>query len=180
MKTRPFALVSLAAMWISAGCAVGPNYHPPKISPPEQFANGVQAGYTTNEPVAAWWRSFHDDELSKLVDWAASSNLDLRVATANLLEARALRLGAKADFLPVVNGDANSHSNNTYSEAALFNAPEAIRRQELYNLGFDATWELDIFGRLRRSYAANKASVQAAESSRRDILVSITAEVARN
>jgi multidrug efflux system outer membrane protein len=179
MMTRSIAIASLAALWIAAGCAVGPNYQPPKTSAPPLFANGAQAGFTTNEPVAAWWRSFHDDELTKLVDWAASSNLDLRVATANLLEARALRLGAKADFLPVVNGEA-SYSNNTFSQAALFNAPGALRRQELYDLGFDATWELDIFGRLRRSYAASAAAMQAAESARRDVLVSIAAELGRN
>lgn len=178
MKTRPFAIASLAAAWIAGGCAVGPNYQPPKTSAPPQFANGAQDGLTTNEPVAAWWRSFHDDELTKLVDWAASSNLDLRVATANLLEARALRLGAKSDFLPVAGGNA-SYSNNTYSEAQLFNFA-GPRRQELYDLGFDATWELDIFGRLRRSYAASTAAMQAAESARRDVLVSLTAEVARN
>ncbi len=169
----------LAVVWIAAGCAVGPNYQPPKTSAPPQFSNGAQDGFTTNEPVAAWWRLFHDDELTKLVDWAASSNLDLRVATANLLEARALRLGAKADFLPVVTGEA-AYSNNRYSEATLFNAPGAIRRQELYDLGFDATWELDIFGRLRRSSAASVAGVQAAAEARRYVLVSVSAEVARN
>jgi outer membrane protein, multidrug efflux system len=180
MNTRPIIIIaSLAAIWLAAGCSVGPNYHPPKDTAPAQFSNGAQDGFTTNEPVAVWWRSFHDDELTKLVAWAASSNLDLRVATANLLEARALRLGAKADFLPVANGLA-SYSNNTYSEAELFNAPGAMRRQELYDLGFDATWELDIFGRLRRSYAASTAAVQAAEFARRDVLVSVAAEVARN
>ena len=179
MKTRLFAIASLAVACIAAGCAVGPNYHPPETTAPPQFANGAQAGFTTNEPVAAWWCAFHDNELTKLVDWAASSNLDLRVATANLLEARALRLGAKADFLPVASGNA-SYNNNTYSDAALFNAPGAPRRQELYDLGFDATWELDFFGRLRRSYAARTAEIQAAVGARRDVLVSLAAEVARN
>ncbi len=179
MKTRLFAIASLAVACIAAGCAVGPNYHPPETTAPPQFANGAQAGFTTNEPVAAWWCAFHDNELTKLVDWAASSNLDLRVATANLLEARALRLGARADFLPVASGNA-SYNNNTYSDAALFNAPGAPRRQELYDLGFDATWELDFFGRLRRSYAARTAEIQAAVGARRDVLVSLAAEVARN
>jgi outer membrane protein, multidrug efflux system len=170
--------LALAAVLLG-GCAVGPNYQPPKTEPPARFANAAQEIFTTNEPVAAWWRAFHDDELTKLVEWAASSNLDLRVARANLLQARALRLGATSDFLPVANGVA-SYSNNRYSEAELFNAPAAIRQQELYNLGFDATWELDIFGRLRRSYGANAAEVQAAESARRDVFVSVAAEVARN
>lgn len=179
MKIRPIAIVSFAAAWIAAGCSVGPNYHPPQPSAPPQFANGAQRGFTTNEPVTLWWRSFNDDELTKLVGWAASSNLDLRVATANLLQARALRLGAKADFLPVVDGVA-SYTNTKYSEAALFDFSGTPRQQELYDIGFDATWELDIFGRLRRSYAASVAAVQAAEGARNYVFVSVAAEVALN
>ncbi|HEX3989438.1 MAG TPA: efflux transporter outer membrane subunit [Verrucomicrobiae bacterium] len=184
MKPRNFDIASLAticlAICFAAGCAVGPNYHPPKIDAPAQFSNGAQDGFTTNQPVAAWWATFHDAELSKLVEWAATSNLDLRVATANLLEARALRLGAKSDFLPVANGVA-SYSHNTYSEAELFNAPGGeARRQELYDIGFDATWELDFFGRVRRSYAASVADVQAQDNARHDLLISVAAEVARN
>jgi multidrug efflux system outer membrane protein len=179
MNTRAFAFASLAAIWFAAGCAVGPNYQAPKTTPPPHFTSGDQDTFTTNEPVADWWRSFHDDELAKLMDWAAASNLDLRVATANLLQARALRIGAKADFLPVINTGAG-YSNNTYSEAEVFNAPPGFRRQELYNAGFDATWELDVFGRLRRSYAASDAAVEAAAFARRDLLVSVAGELARN
>ncbi len=178
MKMPRLFIASLSVVWIAAGCAVGPNYHPPKTPAPPKFANGAQDGFTTNEPLAAWWRSFHDDELTKLVGWAVSSNFDLRVATANLLEARALHLGAKSDFLPVAEGVA-SYSNNSYSRAQEFNFA-GPRRQELYDVGFDATWELDIFGRLRRSYAASTAGVQAADEARRFVLVSISAEVARN
>jgi outer membrane protein, multidrug efflux system len=179
MKAPLFAIASLAAVWLAAGCAVGPNYQPPETSAPHKFANASPDAFTTNEPVADWWQTFHDDELTKLMDWVAASNLDLRVATANLLQARALRLGAKSDFLPVANGLA-SYSNNTYSEAALFDAPAPLRKQQLFNVGFDATWELDIFGRLRRGYAASDAEVEAAAYARRDVLVSVTGELGRN
>jgi outer membrane protein, multidrug efflux system len=179
MKICTFAIATAAAGLITAGCAVGPNYHPPKTEAPSQFANGAQGSFTTNEPVAEWWQSFHDDELTRLVNLALSSNLDLRIATANLLEARALRLGVKSDFWPVANGNA-SYSNNKFSEAALFNAPGAPRTQELYDIGFDATWELDVFGRVRRELSASTAAVQAAENARHDVFISVAAEVARN
>ncbi len=184
MKPRHFDIAPLTtlslAICLAGGCAVGPNYHPPKTEAPAQFNNGAQDGFTTNQPIAAWWQTFHDPELSKLIQWAASSNLDLRIATANLLEARALRLGAKSDFYPAINGVA-SYSHNTYSEAQLFNAPGGeFRRQELYDIGFDATWELDFFGRVRRGYAASVAAVQAQDSARHDLLISVAAEVARN
>jgi len=178
MKLRHFFYI-LLPFSLMAGCAVGPNYKKPKISVPSEFGNATQAQYNTNQPVAAWWRGFNDSELNKLVDAAAASNLDLRIVTANLLEARALRLGAKSDFFPVVDGEA-SYANVKYSQAALFDTTGFSRQEELYDAGFDATWELDIFGRVRRSVQAATAAVQAARAVRRDVLVSLTSEVGRN
>src|SRR5665213_1297965 len=97
-----------------AGCSVGPNYKAPKTPVAPEFANAAaESQYNTNRTVAAWWRGFNDVELNKLVETATAGNLDLRVATANLLQARALRLGAKSDFFPVVNGTA-SYNNIKY------------------------------------------------------------------
>jgi multidrug efflux system outer membrane protein len=169
----------LAAVGLTAGCAAGPSYQPPKTSVPAAFAAGGQTNFTPVEAVAAWWDEFHDAELNRLVERAVASNLDLRMATANLLEARALRLGARADALPVVAGEA-SYNNEKYSEAALFNAPGAPRTQELYEAGFDAAWELDFFGRVRRNVESSSALVEAAEAGRRDAQVSLVSEVARN
>src|SRR5277367_2262157 len=174
MKT-PRLLYLLFAFSLMAGCAVGPNYKAPKTSVPPAFANGAQAQYSPGQVVADWWRGFNDAELNKLVAAAAASNRDLRIATANLLEARALRLGVKSDFFPVVNGQA-SYSNDKFSQAGLFGATGVGRQEELYDVGFDATWELDFFGRVRRSFQAATASVQAAQAVRRDVLVSLTAE----
>jgi len=179
MRIFAFLLCPIAVVLLDAGCAVGPNYQPPKLPAPAQFNGGAQTNFSTNAPVAAWWRGFHDPELTQLVDRASASNLDLRIATANLLEARALRLGAKADFLPTPEGAA-SYSNTTYSTAELFDAPGATRRQELYDAGFDATWELDIFGRVRRAYQASTASMEVAAAARRDVQISLVSEVARN
>jgi outer membrane protein, multidrug efflux system len=179
MKTALFFLPSMAAVWLAAGCAVGPNYKPPPVSAPDRFTGGTPADFTTNEPVAAWWRGFGDAELVRLVDRAVASNLDLRMATANLLQARALRFGAGADFLPSVDGQA-SYTNVKYSKAQLFEASSTTRQQELYDIGFDATWELDIFGRVRRAYQASTASMEAAAATRRDVQVSLVSEVGLN
>ncbi len=107
------------------------------------FANTNQGTFHVTNTVAGWWRGFNDPQLNQLVDRALASNLDLRIATANLRQARALRFGAAADFLPVVTGTA-SYNNQRFSRAALFNAPGAPREQDLYDAGFDAAWELDI------------------------------------
>jgi len=173
-------LLFLSAIAASlAGCSVGPNYKAPVVPVPPQFANGASQSYTTNATDATWWLEFHDPELNKLVTTAAASNLDLRVATADLRAARASRLGARSDFFPAANGVA-SYSNNKFSQAALFDAPVPLRTEELYEMGFDASWELDIFGRVRRENEAANANVLAAVAVRRDVLVSLTSEVARN
>lgn len=178
MKTR-FILSSLLSLAAWAGCSVGPNYKPPKTDVPAAFANGGQPQYSPVRTVIAWWRGFDDAELNSLIERAAASNLDMRVATANLLQARALRLGAKSDFFPAVNAGA-SYDNVKYSQAALFDSTGFKREEELYEMGFDAAWELDIFGRVRRSVQAAQATVQAAAAERRDVYVSLTSEVARN
>ena len=164
---------------VLAGCSVGPNYKPPKVEVPPAFANGAQSQYDSNRVVTNWWRGFNDAGLNKLVDAAVASNLDLRIATANLRQARALRLGAKADFYPVVDGTA-SYQNTKFGQAALFGFSGAGRREEIYDIGFDAVWELDIFGRVRREVQSATAEVQSAQASRRDVLVSLTSEVGRN
>jgi multidrug efflux system outer membrane protein len=174
-----FVLSSWLAALCLAGCAAGPDYKRPQTAPPADFAGATAAGYSTNEPAAPWWRGFDDPDLTRLIERAAASNLDLRIATANLLEARAMRLGARADFLPSAEGQA-SYSNVKYSQAGLFNAPGVPRQQELYDAGFDATWELDIFGRVRRSEQASNAAYEGAREERREVEVSLLSEVARN
>ncbi len=179
MKTASLLICPIAAACLAAGCAVGPNYQPPPVSAPTNFTGGAPGGFTTNEPVADWWRGFGDPELVLLVDRAVAGNLDLRIATANFLQARALRMGAKADFLPAVNGQA-SYTNVKYSEAQVFEAQGVPLSQEIYDAGFDATWELDVFGRLRRAYQSSTASLQATAAMRRDVQISLVSEVARN
>jgi multidrug efflux system outer membrane protein len=171
--------VLLLVLTVVAGCSVGPNYHSPQFAVPPVFANGGQTNYSAGDTIVGWWRGFNDAELNRLVEMAIGSNLDLTVATANLRQARALHLGAVSDFFPVAEGQA-SYSNIKYSQASLFNTPGVTRQQELYDVGFDAAWELDIFGRVRRSVEASLAFVQAAEANRRDVWVSLVSEVARN
>ena len=172
-------ILYLLLLGLLASCAVGPNYNPAKNKVASAFANSAQPGLVTNDTVIAWWRGFNDAQLNELVDRAIASNHDLRIATANLLEARALRRQTQFDLLPTINADAG-YANNRFSRAATFNAPGVGRNQELYDAGFDATWELDFFGRVRRSVQAGTAEVQAAEANRRDALVSLISEVARN
>jgi NodT family efflux transporter outer membrane factor (OMF) lipoprotein len=159
------------------GCkAVGPNYSEPDVPVPTEFANQDQPGMATTAVEVTWWRGFHDQELNKLVTEALTDNHDIRIATARLREARSLLSFTEFEQYPTVTSEA-SYSRERLSKAA---SRGAARDTELFRIGFDASWELDFFGRVRRTIQASIADVGAANASRRDVIVSLLAEVASN
>jgi multidrug efflux system outer membrane protein len=178
-RSRSGIVLAPLVLLVLAGCAAGPDYKAPRTSVPAAFANGAQTNLNAGETMVTWWRAFKDPELNTLVDRALTNNHDLRIATATLREARALHRSAQFDLAPAFNGDA-SYTHSLYSTAFEPGVPRANRDIELYDAGFDATWELDLFGHVRRSVQATAAEVQAAEASRRDVQVSLISEVARN
>ncbi|HVV71799.1 MAG TPA: TolC family protein, partial [Verrucomicrobiae bacterium] len=101
-----------------AGCAVGPNYQAPKTEAAPSFANGDQTNFSSSTVALEWWRGFNDPVLDRLVTAALATNQDLRIATARVREARALRTQALADAFPVVDGTA-SYSKTLSSQAAV-------------------------------------------------------------
>src|SRR6185369_6682097 len=129
---------------------------------------------------ATWWKGFNDPRLDGLVDRAMAHNHDLRIAAANVKEARALRRLTTFDLAPTVQANA-SYANTLLSKAAAPpGTPRHAREIELYEAGFDATWELDLFGHVRRSVQAANAQLASVEADRLDVLVSVIAEVVRN
>ncbi len=161
------------------GCAVGPDYQAPDTVVPENFVQGLQKDYSNRPVDSAWWRLFDDTQLTALIDTTLQHNYDLQSAQANLLEARALYLQAGLELLPNIGSHA-SYTDQKRSFGALNNRTYAPRELKLYNIGFDATWEFDIFGRKRRKFEASNDEVEAQEASLRDLSISLTAEVARN
>src|SRR5580704_14939288 len=167
---------------ILTGCAVGPDYQPPKTSAPAQWTSNM-AGGETNGPVdlAQWWQNFNDTNLDSLMLTAVQSNLTLKVAEAHVREARAQKGVVSAGLWPSL-GSSASYSRNHYGEHTFpplggFGVPLDYN---LYNANFDAAWELDVFGGTRRAVQAANAEIGVAEYSRRDVLVSLLAEVARD
>jgi multidrug efflux system outer membrane protein len=159
-----------------AGCAVGPDYHRPAIPAPAAFANEANV-VTTNAPFRAdWWHGFNDPLLERLVWQASTNNYDLRRAEARLREARALWSEARFDYAPTVRAEARYDKAQLSKDAA---GPRK-RRGELYRAGFDATWELDIWGNVRRNVEAARATVESVEATRDDVLITVQAEVAAN
>jgi multidrug efflux system outer membrane protein len=174
--TAVFRVSLLAAALALAGCAsVGPNYH--EVKPASPQLQGLEATQESNAQFqAAWWKQFNDPTLDALIQRAAANNLDLRMAVARLHESRALLSSAKSDQLPTVDTDLN-YTRSREQEPGFTSQRTTVTT---YQAGFDASWELDLFGGVRRSVEASHADLGASEAALHDAQVSLLAEVARN
>src|SRR6266436_963634 len=147
-----------------AGCAVGPNYKRPQVAVPSQWTVAAARG-TAATPIEKddWWSSFQDPELNSLVERSAKQNLDLKLALERVQEARAARGVAGSGYFPSIDGAASATRNRQ----------RIIVPVEYNNFqgGFAASWELDVFGGIRRSVRAATADMAAAEENRRDVLI---------
>jgi outer membrane protein, multidrug efflux system len=182
MKSIPRLNVALAILTLTGCAAVGPDYVPSEMSVSPDWNTRLEDGLTAKEmdpqTLAAWWTTLNDPQLSSLIERAVAGNLDLQKARARVREARAQRGVAKAGLFPTLDATgAATWSRNSEDHAGQTGTGET---DELYSTGFDAGWELDIFGGVRRSIEAATADLQASDEDLRDVLVSLLAEVARN
>lgn len=175
-------------------CVVGPNYKRPQVAVPADFAAaqpatrpGAEVGTRPAEAgLAEWWRAFGDEQLDHVIELAIRSNLDLRIADARVREARAQLRFTRASLFPQVDA-VGGVSRRRFSENGGFaggggsggQGPSGTE-QNLFQSGFDANWEIDFFGRSRRGIEAVRADYEGIIEDRRDVLVSLLAEVARN
>lgn len=175
---KPVLLVVTLSSVLVAGCQVGPKYQVPKSEAPATFGTRF-ANASTNGVDQMWWRGLKDDKLTALIEQASTNNHDIKIATARLQEARALWREARFDYYPTARSSA-MYQNSQTSLATNPNESRNGRHHQLFQAGLDATWELDLFGSVRSSVDAAKATVEAVEADRDDILVSVRAEVAIN
>lgn len=183
--TRRYAVPAVAALFLLAGCAVGPKYRAPVVKTPEAFSE--MQGQKPAADVAAladWWRTFHDQKLSSLVERAIGSNLDVKVAKARLLEARATFKNTQASKrLPAGNANFNYSRSRTSSDnpqiPKLGGGTLIPTTYSSYQSYLDASYELDLFGGVRHQIEAASADAQSYEDSLRNTLVSAVAEVSR-
>ena len=174
------ATVFLVLLTLSmAGCMVGPNYQRPKPEMPDKWSEAIEPVEVRGAPgqvdITRWWQLFNDDELTSLIERAAQFNKDLEIASARLREARAQRVVVASGAYPYVE-TTNSYTRSRNSENA---SSTPGLESDLFQVGFDASWEIDVFGGIRRSIEAADADVSVAVENRRDVLVSLLAEVAR-
>ncbi len=159
-----------------AGCvSVGPDYKAPPVAP-VQLQGVADPAFTPVSPVANWWSQFDDPVLTRLVHDALADNLDLRIAMARVRMARAAFSEQRLDQAPHVTAggrqDRRMQPDPAQGGERVFS--------ESYQLGFDAAWELDLFGRQRRAAEAARADLGAERDNLVDAQVTVAAEVARN
>lgn len=191
--------VSAVNLLFLAGCTVGPDFFAPKPEAPAQWHDSADASKAANtvtgEPAnESWWENFHDAELSSLIARAAQSNLDLKEAGIRISEARIQeRITAAAEW-PSVGANASYSSTRFSTETAqgsLFGAlggfkgppgtaiPSLPNPYDQYQTGFDASWEPDLFGGLKRSEEQTAARTEESVEQSREALVSLEGEIAR-
>jgi multidrug efflux system outer membrane protein len=161
--------------WL-AGCAVGPNYERPKVALPAQYR--FDTGPASPESLAdlPWWRVFHDAALQALMEEALRNNYDLLVATARVEVARAQARAAGAQLLPAI----SVGGNGSYGNALQSGLGSANKSFYAANATGNASWEVDLFGRLRRTAEAARAEYAASEEARRGVWVVVLADVGQS
>ena len=182
-------VVSIIALLSSMGCTVGPDYRAPEAEIPERFASQTNENsiyhISDAEPSLEWWQQFGGPMLSQLIDTAIKRNHDIGFALAELRATRFMRQGIKSKLYPQI-GLGGSYQRRRASEngpinlQTLSNAGLAKVESNLFDVGFDASWELDIFGGIQRSIEASDADVDVVLESQHSVVLSVIAEVARN
>jgi outer membrane protein, multidrug efflux system len=158
-----------------AACAVGPDYKEPATAP-ASLPQAAAPEFATESPDAVWWQQFDDAELDQLEKRALSANLDLRVAVDHVRAARAVFVENETNYAPHVPLQASYE--NAKEQVPGFGSQRY--EQRAYSLGFDATWEVDLFGHVRRSVEAAKDQLGAEQADLRGAEITVAAEVARN
>jgi len=158
-----------------AACAVGPDYVRPETPTGVTWHAPLEGGLSGLAPdqaaLAHFWTALDDPLLSQLVERALTGNYAVADAEARLRQARALRKIAIGEFFPTISASASAQRAHT-------NSPGSGANVDLYSAGLDASWEIDLFGRLRRNLEAANADRDAAEDDLRDVQVSLLGELA--
>jgi NodT family efflux transporter outer membrane factor (OMF) lipoprotein len=186
MGMRSSSVALLAAFTALGGCAVGPNYHPPKADAPPVFVGATAASDAAAPDPAVWWQALNDAKLNSLVERAIIANPDIEIALLHLQQARSFEAVVIGHALPEadVSGAAAKGTGTDLARSRalqpLVSADNTSGLQHINEIGgFDAVWELDIFGKYRREFEAARADAQAAAAARSAVITSVIADVVR-
>jgi NodT family efflux transporter outer membrane factor (OMF) lipoprotein len=171
-------LVLAAGLGLGACAAVGPDYAPPPDDSPTAWHSALQDGLVEAPPdpltLSRWWSTLDDPDLSRFIEGAVAGNRDLAEAQARVREARARRGISQAGLFPTVDASGAVTRSRSSENAG------SGETGNFYSAGFDAGWEVDIFGGVRRAIEAAEMDLQASQEDFNDVMVSLLAEVALN
>lgn len=181
MRSR-LQIILLTSATLASGCTVGPDYRAPEVALPASFQREPVPAPLADQALAGWWDGFNDPLLSRLVNQALAQNLDLAQANARITQARAGVTAANAALLPV--GDLDGQAGRAYQSRetplgrVLASSPGYDRSGSSYEVNLDASWELDVFGGLRRDREAARADYQATLAGARAVRLAVAAQTA--
>jgi multidrug efflux system outer membrane protein len=180
LRFDPRALAGVPLALLLAGCTVGPGYQRPELAAPENHRTLTTPAEAESLADLPWWEVFKDPVLHELVNEALVNNFDLRIAAARVEEARARAGVAKSFLWPELNLGA-SYGINEVSRTS--DPPQAAagtdRKYENWNASFALSWEIDLFGRLRRQNESAMAVFLATDEARQGVVLTLVGDVAR-
>lgn len=179
MKLSHLTLSHLTLSFFLTSCMVGPNYHPPLVIIPDTWNCPCDA-------ITTWWEEFQDALLNKYIVEAAIYNQDVLQAEAAICQARAMRQISRSKLFPQINADLNALRIDFSKNGPLIGVGQPVagslrrRIENIYTCLLDASWEIDLFGKIRRQVEVANANIGVATEHKNDVLISVFAEVARN
>ncbi len=170
------SIVIVMTILLLGGCAIGPDYRKPEVtSPPAWLVDMQQAKDTAN---TAWWEQFNDPTLNELITTALKENYDLRIATARVEEYYGRYGATRADLFPQVGYGASGSRTQLTGKGPITLTPGTSSIYNSYQAEFNASWEIDLWGKIRRATEAARADLMAVEDFRSGVILSLVTSVA--
>ncbi len=181
---RPLvATTALAAALLTGACTVGPKYHRPAVQTPPAFRGTAPDVQSTTDSIAdvKWPAVFNDPQLTALITTALTDNYDLRIAAARVLQARAQFAIARSNIFPTISGSASNTAQRGSSVGSVVFVPRGTNLDVDYtSTGFNFSWELDVWGRLRRLTESARAQYVATEEGRHAVITTLIGDITNN
>ncbi len=177
-KRNTYRLFFALLGFTTTSCMVGPNYHTPKVAVSENYTESPLDA-KENSSLQDWWTTFNDEKLNSLIEIGIKNNYNLKIAIEKIEQARSFYRLKRADLFPEINMNAAAiRQKLSRNEAISSYIPLTIYNN--FQIGFDALWEIDIFGKIRREKQSALFSMQSKQENMRNVYISLLSEISKN